>query len=317
LGQTAASPKYSLFRKRLAISLLVTIAISILLVLSPLSGLRIATTEPTPNTLGQVIGFNFTIDVQDDETTPIRNVTLEIYNSALPGTYNISCTNLPLTATTRVYSTSGGQVTIATSPGPSRPYGYGPAYIACSASWASPANWPTGQYAIKITVAADGTTFEQTRMVMLVGVPPVSPNLTMEVRDPRTGAVTTSGEVRRGKEVKLTISVKAVQGFTRQVTLSVSGLPEMVTATFDPTSGTPNFTSDLTILTGKKTKPGNYELTIKASSNGLSHTFAYTLKVTGKSYAWLGILLLLVLLVIGANVLYVLYGLSVPPQRKR
>jgi len=139
-----------------------------------------------------------------------------------------------------------------------------------------------------------------------VTVPPISPNFTIEAKDPETGAATTSGEVGRGKEIKLAISVKAVQGFTGEVTLSVSGLPEMTTATFDPASGTPDFTSDLTISTGKKTEPGTYELAIKASSDGLSHTFAYTLEVTAKKTTWLLWLLLVIIIVILGNVVYIL-----------
>jgi len=85
--------------------------------------------------------------------------------------------------------------------------------------------------------------------------------------------------VRQGESANVTVRVLPVQGFSQAVSLSISGLPGGVTASFSPQSGTPPFTSTLTISVGPTAEPGTYSLTITATGGGRTHQATLTLTV--------------------------------------
>ena len=61
--------------------------------------------------------------------------------------------------------------------------------------------------------------------------------------------------------------------------LSVSGLPQSATATFNPTSMAGSGSSALTVSTATSTPTGSYPLTITGSSGNLNHTTTVSLVV--------------------------------------
>jgi uncharacterized membrane protein len=92
-------------------------------------------------------------------------------------------------------------------------------------------------------------------------------------------AIPSSQSVVQGNSASYTINVAASNGFTGTVGLSVSGLPQGATASFNPTSITTSGSSTLTASTSSTTPVGSYPLTITATSGSLVHTATTTLVV--------------------------------------
>jgi len=63
------------------------------------------------------------------------------------------------------------------------------------------------------------------------------------------------------------------------VSLSASGLPSGAAVAFSPLSGTPSFTSALTISVSSTTPAGTYAITLTGSGGGKTHISTYTLTV--------------------------------------
>lgn len=93
-----------------------------------------------------------------------------------------------------------------------------------------------------------------------------------------------SGTTQQTGTVVATVTTTIRSGSTQQVGLSVSGLPSGTSATLNPTSGNPTFSSTLTITTSTSTPAGTYTITIKGTAGGLTRTAAYTLTVTLQSF---------------------------------
>jgi len=92
-----------------------------------------------------------------------------------------------------------------------------------------------------------------------------------------------SGSVVQGSGTTSTVTVSLVSGTTQAVSLSTSISPTAtgLTATVNPTSGNPTYTSTLTISTAANTPTGTYSITVTGTSGTLSHNAIYTLTVTG------------------------------------
>ncbi len=76
-----------------------------------------------------------------------------------------------------------------------------------------------------------------------------------------------------------TILVSPIDGFTGTVSLSASGLPTGVTASFNPVSTTSS--STLTLVVSASAAPGSSTITITGVSGSLTHTTTVALTVTG------------------------------------
>jgi len=92
-----------------------------------------------------------------------------------------------------------------------------------------------------------------------------------------------SGSVVQGAGTTSTVTVGLVSGTTQSVALSTSISPPAtgLTATVNPTSGNPTYTSTLTISTTTGTAQGSYSITVTVASGALSHNAVYILTVTG------------------------------------
>lgn len=84
--------------------------------------------------------------------------------------------------------------------------------------------------------------------------------------------------VGRGKSVTSTITVNKLNGFSGAVSLSATGLPKGVTATFNPASTSGS--STLTLKARTTANPGTATVTIKGVSGSLNHTTTISLTTT-------------------------------------
>lgn len=88
----------------------------------------------------------------------------------------------------------------------------------------------------------------------------------------------------QGDSGNSTINITSLNGFNSVVSLSISGLPNGATASFDPISVTPPSdgfaTSTLTINVSASVASDTYPLTVTATSETLSHNVAISLTVT-------------------------------------
>jgi hypothetical protein len=103
-----------------------------------------------------------------------------------------------------------------------------------------------------------------------------SPNYTIS-------AAPASLTVPAGSNASYTVGVTPSGGFTGSVGLSVSGLPQGVTAGFNPASITTSGSSVLTLSTAGSTTPASYPLTVTGTSGSLTRTATATLVVSSAS----------------------------------
>jgi hypothetical protein len=68
-----------------------------------------------------------------------------------------------------------------------------------------------------------------------------------------------------------------MQGFTGSVSLQVTGVPNRVTATFNPVTVNGLGSSVLKLQAGRKSRVGTYNLTITGTSGSLVHSTTVTL----------------------------------------
>jgi pseudomonalisin len=86
--------------------------------------------------------------------------------------------------------------------------------------------------------------------------------------------------VKRNKTGAESVTVAAINGFTGNVDLSLTGLPAGVSASFAPNTVTGGHgNSTLTFTVANNAKQGNYPLTVTGTSGGLVHSISTTLTV--------------------------------------
>src|SRR5262245_4458169 len=103
--------------------------------------------------------------------------------------------------------------------------------------------------------------------------PPLTPDFALS-STPLTSTISP------GDTTTYTISVTPSGGFNGAVNLTVSGLPDLATATFDPNPMLGSEASTLTITTEGSVEPGTYTLTITGLRGRLERTAAVALAVT-------------------------------------
>jgi hypothetical protein len=90
--------------------------------------------------------------------------------------------------------------------------------------------------------------------------------------------------VTRGGSTTYTVTLTAVNNFAGAVSLSVSNLPNKVTASFSPNPVTPGAggttTATLTVATQRTGPTGTFTLAIRGVSGALTHSSNVTLTVT-------------------------------------
>ena len=85
-------------------------------------------------------------------------------------------------------------------------------------------------------------------------------------------SATNSITVKRGQSGSLPITIAAQAGFTGTVSLSVSGLPSLVTGVFSPASVNTAGTSSLTLTVNNQQRQGTFPIVITGTSGPLNHS---------------------------------------------
>ena len=136
-------------------------------------------------------------------------------------------------------------------------------------SLATTASTATGTYPIVVTGTANGVT--QTATYTLTVSAPGALGLTLS---------SASASVSAGLSASTVASPTISSGPAVSTTLSASGLPTGVTATFAPATLNTGSTSTVTFATTSSTAVGTYAITVTATSGALSASKTYSLTVT-------------------------------------
>jgi hypothetical protein len=137
-----------------------------------------------------------------------------------------------------------------------------------------PASIAAGSYLGTITASAGVS--KQTIAMTLVVAAPVTPDFTIS-------ASPSIMSVSAGASIQSAIAIAPVGTFGSAVSLSVTGAPQGVTASFSPPSTASS--STLALSVGSKVTPGIYIVGITASSGGLKHSSTVGLLVRASGAA--------------------------------
>jgi hypothetical protein len=137
-------------------------------------------------------------------------------------------------------------------------------------------NAPIGTYPLTLTATAfDGTTHSQ----------PATLTVTT-ASDFAITAAPSIANVSIGNAVSFTINVNETNDYVNPVTLSVTGLPTGVTATFNPPSPIPAATSTLTFNVSNSAVAGTYNLTVNGTSGATVRTVGIQLIISSTPSVW-------------------------------
>jgi len=134
---------------------------------------------------------------------------------------------------------------------------------------------PTGTY----TLAVTGTGGELTRTATYA----LTVTSASQPFDFSVSVSPNSGSVQQGNSITSSITVSLSSGSPQTVSLSASGMPSASSASFNPSSENPTFTSTMIVTTSSATPTGTYTVTVTASGGGLTRTTTYALTVTSSS----------------------------------
>jgi uncharacterized membrane protein len=184
--------------------------------------------------------------------------------STTPGTavtYTVSIGSLNGFAGTVALSLSGLPAGSTSSFAPASVSGKGTSQLTVTPA----ASLAPGTYPLTVT-GTSGAIVHTARVTLVVASPP----------DFGIAASPASASVVAGQSVTYTVTVSSKGGFAGSVSLSVSGLPSLATASFAPNPRTAPGTSVLTVRTAATTPRGTYTLTITGRSGTLSHSTTVT-----------------------------------------
>lgn len=134
-------------------------------------------------------------------------------------------------------------------------------------------NTPVGTYTVVVTGSAGGLIRQASATLT------VAPSFDFSVSiSPTTQTVTI------GDKTSYTVNVNLVSGTPASVSLSISGLSNDLSYTCSPPTGTPAFTSTLTIDASAATSEGSEAITVTGSSGKVSRTAKATLVVKKEDF---------------------------------
>ncbi len=126
---------------------------------------------------------------------------------------------------------------------------------------ATTSSTPVGSYTLTITASSPSLSHS------------VTAGLTVNsAQDFSLSASPSSLSIARGNSGTYTVSIAALQGFAGSVNLKVTGVPNRVTASFNPATVSGSGSSALSVQTGRKSHAGTYNLTITGTSGNLAHS---------------------------------------------
>jgi subtilase family serine protease len=156
-----------------------------------------------------------------------------------------------------------------------------------TASWST--NPTSGSSVLTLTASNSAPSLTTTLAISgTSGNLTASTNVTVTIHTPSftLSGSPTSVEVNQGASATSTITVSPQYGFTGNVSLSLSGLPSGVSASFSPTSTTG--TSTLTLTASSTASVGTSTLTITGVSGNLTETTTLSLSIHGPSFTLTG-----------------------------
>ncbi len=106
--------------------------------------------------------------------------------------------------------------------------------------------------------------------------------LTLEVRVPPDFLIAlnpSSLSVAQGGTATVQVAISAVGGFDEPVSLTISGLPAGISATFNPSAVRPDQQSQLTLQVDPQVASASYTLTVQGTAGSLTRTATLTLQV--------------------------------------
>ncbi|HET9184274.1 MAG TPA: protease pro-enzyme activation domain-containing protein [Candidatus Angelobacter sp.] len=130
-------------------------------------------------------------------------------------------------------------------------------------------NTPAGTYTFTIT-GTSGPLVHTTTGTLVVTAPNSTQDFTISAA-PIT--------VKRNSNGSETVTITALNGFSDTVNLTISGLPNLVTASFNPPSVNGGGSSTLTFVVDHRAQQGIYPLTVTGTSPTLVHSTNVTLTV--------------------------------------
>jgi subtilase family serine protease len=248
------------------------------------------TSGSNPPSAGSGSGFNAVTgyDLVTGWGSPTVNL-IGALSGTVSGTYTLSASPSSLTVKQGANGTSTitvnpqngftGTVSLSASGLPSGvTASFNPASTAGSSTLTLTASSSAATGTKTVTITGTSGTLTQTTTVSLTVSASTTPNFTLAASP---SAVT----VLRGANGTSTITVTAQNGFTSAASLSASGLPSGVTASFNPASTTS--TSTLTLTASSSATLGNATVTITGTSGTLTHTATIALSVTSTTSAQL------------------------------
>jgi uncharacterized membrane protein len=130
------------------------------------------------------------------------------------------------------------------------------------------ASLAAGSYPLTVT-GTSGAIVHTARVTLVVTVP----------ADFGLSVSPAAATVTAGQNVAYTVTLTAKGGFAGSVSLSVSGVPSLATASFAPNPLSAPGTSVLTVRTNRSTPHGTFTLIVTGRSGTLSHTATATCTV--------------------------------------
>jgi len=129
---------------------------------------------------------------------------------------------------------------------------------------------PVGSYPLMIT-GTSGALSHTASATLVVTAPATTPDFSVS-------ATPSKQSIARGGSTTYTVTITPTDGFTGNVTLSVSGLPNRTSGAFSPNPATTS--STLTVTTSNQGPKGTFTLTITGTSGNVSHSTTVTLVLT-------------------------------------
>ena len=162
----------------------------------------------------------------------------------------------------------GGDVSL-NYPGPTGSY----VTIYTTTPWIATAGAHTITWAIGSGVPDPNPSNNRASRTFTVGPPPAQFGFEVLVSP-------TERTITPGSSASYTVSVNLLSGSAQSVILSLSGKPGGVTETFSPSSGSPTFSSSLTLSVASSVSPGSYSMTVTGNGGGRTHEATIKLTVS-------------------------------------
>jgi len=237
------------------------------------TGAATVTVTGTSGTTTHTATFTLNVQAAPDfsMTTPPQTLTVQ---QGASGTDTATITSLNGFNSAVALSVTGlpAGVTAAFAPTSVTPTANGSAASTLTVNVASTAN--LGTSTITVTGTSGATTHSATFNLTITQVQPADFNLS---------ASPSSLSVTQGASGNDTITVTSLNGFNATTSLSASGLPSGVTATFAPTSVTPaangSTTSTLTLTASSTAATGTATVTVTGISGSTTHIATISLTV--------------------------------------